>query len=166
MSGSKLTVRNAAPIVGSLFSWKSFWTNRSTTDDLPTAASPVHHENDDSDEGAKTGSARARCTPQDDLCGRIGGDDGLPRSTSFVWKGFCGAAAAPASAALVAAGADILRATLLRGRRVKRTVVNLSLSRASECDQTNQTCNGTKPRSKASALGVCVGCVDVSSSRA
>lgn len=34
-------VRNAAPIVGSLLGWKSFWQKRRTTDDLPTADSPV-----------------------------------------------------------------------------------------------------------------------------
>lgn len=34
-------MRNAAPMVGSLFGWKSFWQNRSTTDDLPTADSPA-----------------------------------------------------------------------------------------------------------------------------
>ena len=29
-------------MVGSLFGWKSFWQNRSTTDDLPTADSPAY----------------------------------------------------------------------------------------------------------------------------
>jgi len=33
-------VRNAAPIVGSLFSWKSLLTKRITREDFPTAASP------------------------------------------------------------------------------------------------------------------------------
>ena len=33
-------VKNAAPMVGSLFSWKSLLTKRKTSDDLPTAASP------------------------------------------------------------------------------------------------------------------------------
>lgn len=34
-------VRKAAPIVGSLLGWKSFWQKRSTTELFPTADSPV-----------------------------------------------------------------------------------------------------------------------------
>jgi hypothetical protein len=36
-----LCVKNAAPMVGELFSLKSSLTNRRTTEDFPTAASPA-----------------------------------------------------------------------------------------------------------------------------